>query len=479
MLPTVTETSLEPHRFGEFWVYDPKVKSYKISRLLTDNVIRDLGFRLYQGDIYQIIGITLIKRTVRELQDTLKFYIEQDQEDYEKIYNTYSAFMQRNTKFIVDSLQIIQRDEILNDTPTSCYKFFTNGYLQITPIEIFFKEYKEFPKNKFVFSHKISPREYRIAPEGKYSEFLKLATNWSAYSENIMSVIGYLCHEYKDETTGYIIVLTEQCPDPKDGGGSGKNLFCNLLSHSTSYHSKNGAQIKFDEKFFQSWNGQRIMGISDVPKNFPFEFLKEPSTGTFILKKLFKDEVEIPVQDGPKFVIQTNYSYEISDGGLRRRIIPVEFTDFFTKAGGIDQHFGCHFPTGWTPEDWANYDTVIAGSIQQWLSSGRKLHSVELTETGKEKQFEYSYGKNLAEFIRDNFQSWIEYEEVEANVIRGALKSFLDDNDVPKLYRPNSQKVASAIKEYSASQGYVCKPNVAVREALLTKKCYFFVKKQY
>ena len=33
------------------------------------------------------------------------------------------------------------------------------------------------------------------------------------------------------------------------------------------------------------------MGISDVPKNFDYSFLKEASTGTFILKKLFKDEV--------------------------------------------------------------------------------------------------------------------------------------------------------------------------------------------
>lgn len=41
--------------------------------------------------------------------------------------------------------------------------------------------------------------------------------------------------------------------------------------------------------------------------------------------------------------MQTNYSYEITDGGLKRRIIPLEFTNFFTDRGGLDVHFKAHF----------------------------------------------------------------------------------------------------------------------------------------
>lgn len=461
--------------YKEFWVHNPKTHHYSISRIEVDRVCIELGFRLYRGDIYQIIGKTLIKRTEREFQDILRTSINTELDNYDLIYNAHQTFMQKNSKFIISQLPIITNEQLMNDTPTSCYKFFSNGYLQITPIQIFHKQYNELPEDKYILSHKLSDREFKINPEGKYSEFLRLATNWESHSQNIMSIIGYLCHEYKDETTGYIIVLTEQCPDPKDGGGSGKNLFCNLLSHSTTYHSKNGSQIKFDEKFFQSWNGQRIMGISDVPKNFNFEFLKEPSTGTFILKKLFKDEVEIPVCDGPKFVIQTNYSYEVTDGGLRRRIIPIEFTDFFTKAGGIDQYFDCHFPSGWTKEDWCNYDSIIAASVQEWLSNGRKLYPATLTDTGREKQFEFTYGRNLSDFIRDNFISWTEAIEVKSETIRVALKLFLDDSDVAKQYRPSSQKVASAIKEYAKMNGYDCITNHQIWELSINKKGYKFI----
>ncbi|MDO6575286.1 hypothetical protein, partial [Staphylococcus pasteuri_A] len=66
--------------------------------------------------------------------------------------------------------------------------------------------------------------------------------------------------------------------------------------------------------------------------------MKEPSTGSFIWKKLFKDEIEVSVKDAPKFIVQTNFSYEVTDGGLRRRIIPIEFTNFFTQVGGLDVH---------------------------------------------------------------------------------------------------------------------------------------------
>ena len=452
-------------QYKEFWLLHNKV--YQISRESISSIANDVGFCLYRGSLYKIIGKTIHPSNERDLQDTLKDRIDPEHPEYVKVCNAYEAFMQKNGKYMMSRLQIITRDHFLNDASNSCYKFFKSGYIKIMADKIFYREYKNFPKNKFILSTKIQPREFRENPDGKYIEFLRLATDWATRSENIMSIIGYLCHEYKDETTGYIIVLTEQCPDPKDGGGSGKNLFCNLLNYSTSYHSKNGTQVTFDEKFFQSWNGQRIMGISDAPKSFKFDFLKEPSTGTFILKKLYKDEIEIPVQDGPKFIVQTNYSYEVSDGGLKRRIIPIEFTDFFTKAGGIDVYFGKHFPTGWSREDWANYDTVIAGSIQQWLSSNRKLTPTILTETGWSKQFEYTYKANITEFIIDNFDVWRSNINTPSKDVQDALNAFYNAKDVAKTHRATPQRVSQAIKEYARHKGLICETNKLIRLSLL------------
>ena len=43
----------------------------------------------------------------------------------------------------------------------------------------------------------------------KNDEYLKLATPYNDHGDHIRKVIGYLAHQYKDETIGYIIVLTE------------------------------------------------------------------------------------------------------------------------------------------------------------------------------------------------------------------------------------------------------------------------------
>jgi len=458
--------------FGTFWKLNEDSK-IEISRESLQKISTELGFRLYRSDLYLLKENILYKATERQYQDILKDYIkEEDMDEHESVCNAFESFMQKNGKYTMTRLRIIQENEILKDGPDVCYKFFKNGFVKITESGASALEY---PAPAFVFAEKIQARDYNFYEGGKYIEYLKLATDWNNV-EFTQKTIGFLAHEYKDETTGYIIVLTEQCPNPKDGGGSGKNVFCNLLSHTTTYHSKNGTQAKFDEKFFQSWSGQRIMGISDVPKSFPYEFLKEPSTGTFILKKLFKDEVEIPVEDGPKFIVQTNFSFEITDGGLNRRIIPIEFTDFFTKAGGLDAHFGCHFPKGWNEKDWYGFDTFIIKSVQKWLAGNRKLQKATLTSTGWEKQFEQTYGRNMVEIIHENIDHWILTEYVPIKDIKTAVSSYLNDNNVIKAYWPSSHKQNDAIRVYCEKNGILLKTDHVKKELGTTVKCFWFRK---
>lgn len=473
----------EPCKFGSFWVSNEKGTAWAISRIDLVKVAGLIGFCLFRGELYKISGKFVKLSNEREFQDILLNYINNSGSiGSGSICNAYESFLQKNGKYTISRLPIVPEESFLNDDENNCYKFFSNCFIQITASEINIYKYDQIPDNKYILFSKVQNREYAYNTHGRYIDFLKKATLWNENGENIKTIIGYLAHEFKDETTGFIIVLTEQCPDPKDGGGSGKNLFCNLLSNTTTYCSKNGKQLKFDEKFFQSWSGQRIMGISDVPKNFDFEFLKEPSTGTFILKKLFKDEVEIPVSEGPKFIVQTNFSYECTDGGLKRRIMPIEFTDFFTRSGGVDVHYGMHFPKGWEVEDWNNFDTIIVDCVQTWLKSSRKIKSAELTETGWEKQFEYAYGKNLADFIRDHFNQWTEDVNVPSETIRGQIKTFYSENDINIKYHYSALRIAQGINEWANKHGYNCTTNTPVRvsdglSGSVTKKCYVFEKR--
>jgi hypothetical protein len=463
------------HPYGTFWEYNDEGKTV-VNREKLLNIAASMGFRYHSGNLVRIVGYLVHKVEERDFQDAIKEYIkEPEEEEYFKVANSYEAFMEAHGKFTMKRLPILDTSNILTDTQTTAYKFFANGFLKIDSESIVFNEYDSI-SDFLIWAEKLQTRNYNKGNGGKYCEFLSLATDQSQ-REHISRAIGYLCHDYKDETTGYIIVLTEQCADPKNGGGSGKNVFCNLLRYTTTYTSKPGSQTKFDEKFFQSWNGQRIFGISDVPKNFDFAFLKEPSTGSFIWKKLFKDEVEVSVEDAPKFIVQTNFSYEVTDGGLRRRIIPIEFTNFFTQVGGLDVHFGCHFPKGWTNEDWAGFDNFIAESIQKWLQGGRKLQAQELTLTGWQKQFEQTFGAVIVGLIAEYWQKWTELVDVPSDDFKIDCEKYYNENNIPKQYHPSSQRINSALRAYGEKFGVEFDATYQKKENGINKKYKIFTQK--
>lgn len=462
---TITTQLTEAHPYGTFWDIDDD--GVHISRERIMSVSSALGFHYHQSGTVQIRGQFIYPVTEREYQDTLKGYIN-DQEQYEQIANAFEAFMQKNGKYTQSRLPILP-DTIMKDGPEICFKFFLNGFLTITPSSIDFSEYDSI--DCLIWANRVQPRNYNKGKGGKYPDFLSRALQ---NPDHTRTVIGYLSHEYKDETTGFIITLTETCENPKDGGGSGKNIFCKILEHTTTYTSKPGNIAKYDEKFFQSWNGQRLFCISDIPQNFPFDFLKEPSTGSLLWKRLFKDEVEVKCEDAPKFLLQTNFSYEITDGGLRRRIIPVEFTDFFTRSGGVDVHYGCHFPKGWTAEDWAGYDNYIAECVQEWMLSGRKLTPVPLTESGWMKQYHQSYG-TAAGVVLALWETWMEQSWVDNDTFKTQLETYYNEQGIGHNYRPKMQKIHEAIKAYAAHIGKVVDLNETRRTGPVVTKGKLFL----
>jgi len=434
----------DTHPFGVFWVMQED--GIEIDRIHIEGVAVELGFALLDDNIIRITDGIIYPSDYRTLSDTLRAYIREDEADlHHEILSAYESFMEKHGKYTVTRLPIITPDQILHDTREACYKAYSNGVLQIMADGHELLPYESI--HKLILSQHIQPRNYAPVPNGRYSQFLEHATG---ITPHLLSCIGYLAHDYKDETTAYIIVLVEQCENPEDGGGTGKNVFCNLFRHTTTITNKPGAQVKYDEKFLQSWNGERIYCLSDVPKTFDYAFLKDLSSNDAIVKKLFKDERTVAVDRMPKFIIQTNFSYEVSDGGLRRRIIPIEFTDFFTKAGGIDVHFGCHFPRGWTDEDWGDYDRIITQAVTIWLRNSLKLHRPDLSTGGWIKQFRQTWGAVISDLIEDKFEDWCMVGEISNEEWKRAIDAYYIDNTIPVTYRPSSKRLHKAIAAYCA-----------------------------
>jgi hypothetical protein len=441
-------TELHPH--GIFWEFSPEGDKALINREALYKAAEGLGFRLWNGEIYRLSKGFLFKSNEREFQDVMKCYIQEpDPIAFDTIINTYEHFLQLAGKFSITRLALLDESKLLLDRKDCSYKFYSDCFIRITENDVEQFDYSDLG-DKIILQDKVMDRKFNVKDGGVYKDFLEKSLGYSKIESYVNKIIGYLAHEYKDETTAYIIVLTEQCPDPKNGGGSGKNLFCNLFRHTTTITNRPGGQIHYDEKFFQSWRGQKLFSISDVPKDFNFLFLKDITSNSAVMKKLFKDEDEVDVEKLPKIIVNTNYSYEIADGGLKRRIIPLEFTDFFTRCGGVKVHFGKFFPTDWSEDDWAGYDYIMIKGIQEWLQSKLVLESTVLTFGGWKKQFEQVYGHYTADFIYENFDDWKNNEFISNALFKANFDDWLNDKGVSKLYHPSSIKVNKAIEDYAA-----------------------------
>lgn len=451
---SITKKLDDTYPFGTFWSFGEEGE-VTIEREAVYRVSEGLGFRAYKQSVVRIDEYFIYEQTERQYFDALKAYIkEEDFVLYNEICNAYESFIQRAGAFTMTRIALLDTSQIIKDTPKTCYKFFQNGYLFITAEKCSFRPYENLAGK--IWHKSVQQRQYVEAdPGGKYLEFIKLALSADAdHVEYVLKTIGYLAHDYKDDTTGYIVTLVEQCEDPKHGGGSGKNVFTSLLRNTITIKVLPGSQVRQDEKFMQAWNGERIFALSDVDKKFNFLFLKELSTGSGLVKKLYIDEEIVDVSEMPKFLVSTNYSYEVSDGGLKRRIIPLEFSDFFTKKGGVDVHFGCHFPKGWDGEDWAGFDAVIAEGIRLWLASGMKLVNIDLSEGGWLKQFDQSYGSLTREFISSYWEKWKD-NFVPTSEFNTLYTTFLNENNAHKNFSLSSIRMNKALEDWCNKHDYI------------------------
>ncbi|WP_449332362.1 bifunctional DNA primase/polymerase [Sphingobacterium kyonggiense] len=441
----LTQQHHENHPFGTFWDLN-KEGDFVINIESFIHVATQLGFRSFNNIVIQIDGNYVNKVDDIYLYDLLKDYIKMDDDvqltnikaAYEKFLKTYGGFI--TTK----RLPAFDSDNVLSDTADTCYKFYSNLYVEITSTNIRLKEYESLDGN-LVWVDKIMPREYndKVAPSALYRQYLINSTDPHRQSvqDHVKSVIGWLCHDYNSPARIYIAVLTEMVMDPKDGGGSGKNIFVNVLSNMIGVSTASGSMVKWDDKFFAVWKpSDRVYFIPDIPKVVDWLFLKNAVENPLVNKK-YDREISVSIDQTPKVVINTNYSYADLDGGLKRRIIPIEFTNFYTLNGGVDGVHGKLFPSRgvegtWDKEDWKGFDDFVIHCIQYNLQQDGKLSPTMLSEEGWVKKFVNMYGEDNYDFISDNIQYWMEREI-------GPYSGWVKVDDFQKQY----DDYVSALKE--------------------------------
>lgn len=421
--------SISDNPFGEFWVENigngGEIK-YSISRDALMKVSRDLGFRVYKEKPVKIEGNLVCFVEERVFFDKLKEYI--GQKNNQELMDCYEDFLQKSGKFTITRLDLLDLDLVLMSSKYISYKFFRNCYIIITKDGVGIFSYDDMEAGKLIWEHDKKNRDFyldetSVVKNGLYFNFVKNAIGWSEY---LMKCIGFYAHDYRDEE-GYMMITTEKSDNEKDGGRCGKNIFWKLFSLTTTFKSTAASMIKKDNQLLQSWNGERVFCLSDMPKKFDLIFFKDMITDGAVIRKLYKDEFVVSVHDMAKIGGSSNYTFDDSDPGVKGRLRLVEFTKYYKEKGGVKEATGKMFPKDWSEEDYSNFDNVMTMCIQEYLIANCVIEEQKISDTGWNRKFEGMY-HHLYNFIKDNIDDW---------VLLGRVKN-VDFNDSYRIFRMDS-----------------------------------------
>ena len=443
-----------PH--GLFWeqTEEKGEVTYRINRELILRVATNLGFKIYRGDFVIVEDKILKKITLNDFYNALKSYVKEDEDTNIIIYDKFENYIQQSGKFLYNRLPIIQESEILHDNYNVCYKAFSNVILKITKRGVEEIEWSKI--DKYIEDKRVIDYDYKKTEEkGLFVDFVKKAI---VDQTTIRKKIGHAVHFYNDSIDPYFMVLLDSVKNPKDGGGSGKNLFSYLVGMMTTYLSINGAHAKADNTLLQPWNSQGMFVLSDVPEKFKYGELKNVVSNSATVKKLYQNLVEIHIRYLPKIWVLSNYSFEVLDGGAERRIRAIEFTDFFTKTKGVARHYnGIRFPQegledDWTDEDWDGYYNYMVNCIVSYLKD-TYIEDVELTESGWIKQFCINHGENTYDFIIGKIEYFKKRQFISQSEFQEIYDNFCNENGISSRFRKSKQGLNDALEEYCLHYG--------------------------
>ncbi|QQT26845.1 bifunctional DNA primase/polymerase [Sphingobacterium spiritivorum] len=466
--------SAEQYPFKKFWEFNEKDVVNILLKNLID-VVEGIGYVLYNGVIYRKDVESRVLNQVFDLQphltEALEAYIKEDEVTKEKISNALTEKLSTKLKYIKGGIPKMDKELLLCDKRDVCYKFYRNCIIEITAesVEIHDYDFLEIT-DKYIFYNQKQNRCYdpSIESSNLYSEFL---TNSTGYTDNVKNIIGWLSHEIKCRDRAYMVVLSEMAADELDGGGAGKSLFGEMLAYTTTRCEVDGGAIEVNDTLFQSWRNEKVFVIGDTPKYFSFAKLKNVITNNSTIKRLYSDRFDLPFEETPKILMSTNFSCNITDGGLKRRVRTIEFTNFYSGPNGPNVVHEKMFPHDFDDSDWKSFDDVIIESVQHHLKVNGIIKEQELSDSGWKKMFNNKYGEKTIEFIEDNIDKWLRLDFVEVKIFQQEYNEYLSLYEKQKLH---PRLLNTALKEFCEKFNIKFQQSIVKKVAYQTKRVHIF-----
>jgi hypothetical protein len=330
------------------------------------------------NNVVKIINEVDVKDFVREFINNLPYKLSsQITRDHllNKIINGAYVYFSKHRFDFFDKSKI----EFQTDTKDEAYFYYKDCFVKVTTngVEIF--DYKKLTKH--IWEKEIINRDFvklNFDEYDKINDILNLIRNVCSEDENricqMVSVIGYLLHRYKDPSfTKAAIFIDEEFGTKGANGGTGKSLLAGAIGKIRN-------QVMIDGKAFnpnKPFALQRIeldtnnIFIDDAKKDFPFDALYSQITNGITVERKNKDEILIDPDKSGKYVITSNYFISSPDGGNsdERRKIEVLFSNYYANTTPAIA-FGHRLFRDWNTLQWNVFDNFMMFCTEAFISTG-------------------------------------------------------------------------------------------------------------
>lgn len=438
-----------------FWdiIVDPKTMKVKIdfNRVRFLDWCHDHGFsRKENGE-----GWELLKEDSKQLEIVMMRHLKDYVFDYVDNLPAFSEhatkidikeFLARGVKtyFSKEYIELIKpfQGQMMKDTETECYLYWSGSAVRITADNIDQISYKDIPHNIWKSHIKEDRPNIPIVEdwENDYSRFCrKVMGDDPNRFEGLKTHIGYLLHGYKTKKTVSAVILYDEIISEHPEGGTGKGLLLQGIGKVKRLCTIDGQNFKFDKAFSMQRveMDTEIIVFEDAHEKFEFTKLFSMLTEGVTVEKKNKGEFFIPFEDSPKIVITSNYIIKGQGNSNNRRKEEIEFSQYFNSTKTPFEYFGRMLFDDWDDTEWIKFYNFMFHCVQCYLKRG----IVKIDE------------KNLSmkRFIACTCPEFIEFMptiEMEYTYERSVLKERFT-NTYPERNRTSTRKFNEYLQEFA------------------------------